>query len=133
MPLPPTPVSSIYKLIPSGRVKLCLDPMEIGGLSGSLDLPGRPVTGLGQDARGYMWIGTENGALLFDGLHCVAPPALAALQGSIVFAFCFVDDLALWIGTHGTGVARVRLGATGPRMAGSLTEADGLPSNMSIV
>ena len=129
MPLSPTPVLSIYKLIPSGRVQLCLDPMEIAGLGNSLDLPGRPVTGLGQDARGYLWLGTENGALLFDGLHCVAPPALAGLQGSIVFDFCFGDDQALWIGTHGTGLARVCLGTTGPRVEGSLTEAQGLPSN----
>jgi signal transduction histidine kinase/ligand-binding sensor domain-containing protein len=119
----------IYKLIPAGRVGLCLDPMEIATLGGVTDLPARPVTGLGQDARGYLWLGTENGVLLFDGLRCGAPPALARLHGSIVFAFHFVDEQIVWIGTHGSGLAGVRIGVTGPRLVRSLTEAEGLPSN----
>src|SRR5579883_2367941 len=93
--------ATTYRTIRSGRVHLCVDPLELAYARDLRDLPARPVTALAQDSRGYLWVGTQNGPLLFDGQIISAPPSLAALHDNIVRCYSFVNEHALWIGTIG--------------------------------
>ena len=90
--------SRAYRIIRSGRVFLCVDPEEFADSGDPADLPSRPVTGLAQDARGYLWLGCEDGPSLFDGLIDWAPADLASLHGYSHHRFQFTDPQTLWIG-----------------------------------
>src|SRR5690242_492903 len=63
-----------------------------------------------QTADGYLWIGTENGLIRFDGVRFVpwTPPAGQSLDARI-FSVLGTKDGALWIGT-GRGIARMKDG-----------------------
>ncbi len=119
----------MLRILRSGRVHLCVDPLDLANSRDLRDLPARPVTALAQDARGYLWVGTQHGPLLFDGLVGASLPALAALQGCLVRRFCFDGDQALWMGTVGQGLALVTLGIAGPQLEQRVTQAHGLPDN----
>ena len=126
----PVALPSIYRIVPSGRISLCVDQSEFADVRDPTELPVRPIAALLQDTQGYLWIGSEHGPLLYDGLFCSALQALEPLRESVVQVFCLADSKTLWIGTLGTGLARLHLGRTaGPRLARSLTHANGLPDN----
>jgi ligand-binding sensor domain-containing protein len=54
-----------------------------------------------QTRHGYVWIGTENGLVRFDGVRFVAwtPPAGAQLPSPTVVSLLGARDGSLWIGT----------------------------------
>lgn len=88
-------------------------------------LPHNSVWAIAQGAHGYLWVGTQQGLVRFDGLRFVAlaESAPPELRRGWITALCVSHDGSLWIGCDGYGVARWR--------AGTFThfaEADGLPS-----
>ncbi len=69
------------------------------------------VVAIESDARGFVWIGTEDGLNRFDG-HAFkvfrSEPGQPGLPDSFVQALARVDE-TLWIGTIGGGLARMDL------------------------
>ena len=74
-------------------------------------LPASTVWSVAQDGDGYIWLGTDNGLIRFDGVRFVpwanlGRPALPVEQ---VLALYRGRDASLWVGFGGTGgVARIR-------------------------
>ncbi len=74
-------------------------------------LPASTVWAINQDADGYVWLGTDNGLIRFDGVRFVPWAALGrpALPVEQVLALYRSRDASLWVGFGGTGgVARIR-------------------------
>ena len=75
-------------------------------------LPRNSIACLTQDRQGYLWLGTPNGLIRFDGVHfeafeSQASPVLA--QGWVQSLFC--DDAGvLWVGTRRSGLLRFQGG-----------------------
>jgi ligand-binding sensor domain-containing protein/two-component sensor histidine kinase len=89
-------------------------------------LPQNSVQAITQSREGYLWVGTREGLVRFDGVRFTllddqAPPELR--HGSIT-ALCAGRDGSLWIGCDGYGVARLKDGKFT-----RFSEADGLLSN----
>lgn len=95
-------------------------------------LPQNSVNAILQTRDGYLWFGTEEGLVRFDGTqftifnHKNSPE----LHQSSVACLCETRDGSLWIGTQGGGITRYAKG----RFT-SLTTYEGLASNtvMSIL
>jgi signal transduction histidine kinase/ligand-binding sensor domain-containing protein len=104
-------------LTPGGKVVTYDDP---DGLSHT------PVLALAQDGQGYLWIGTEDGPVHFDGMEWAQPPGLAALRALDTWAFDTIEPHAVWVGTHGAGLALVNTRRPSYRCVATLTAADGL-------
>jgi signal transduction histidine kinase/ligand-binding sensor domain-containing protein len=72
-------------------------------------IPGSVVTALAQDARGWLWIGTYQGLIRYDGyhfrqfLHDDANPH--SLAGDSISALWVGSDGRLWVGTHSAGLS----------------------------
>jgi len=90
-------------------------------------LPRNSINCLTQDRQGYLWLGTPNGLIRFDGVRFVAfegqaSPALA--QGWVQSLLC--DDRgALWVGTRRSGLLRFQDGViqSGPPLRPGLPAA----------
>ena len=86
-------------------------------------LPGETVQAFSQTQDGYLWIGTSEGLVRFDGArftfftHENTPP----LRESSVFCLLTTHDGSLWIGTEGGGLTELRNG-----VFRAYTAADGL-------
>src|SRR5947209_15507284 len=69
-------------------------------------LPEGSVTALAKAAGGYLWIGTEEGLVRFDGLQfTVFDTRRTGLQSNQITALLFDHQQNLWIGTRGGGLA----------------------------
>ncbi len=83
-------------------------------------LPRNTITALAQDRQGYLWLGTPNGLIRFDGVRFVAlegQVSAALAQGAVQSLLC--DDAGvLWIATRRAGLLRYQDGAVlaGPPM-----------------
>lgn len=75
-------------------------------------LPHNTVLSLAQTRDGYLWIGTWEGLVRFDGARFAPLPASAdpTLRGSGVLSLAAAPDGSLWIGTHGGGIFQHRQG-----------------------
>src|SRR5262245_57773932 len=71
-------------------------------------LPSGRVRALAQDQRGYLWLGTDNGVIRFDGIRFVPWDALGlpAVPHATVSTLLSARDGSLWIGFEVGGVAR---------------------------
>src|SRR5687768_5922802 len=73
----------------------------------------RPVAGLAQDRKGFVWVGTQGGLHRFDGqryhLFRHDPRDPGSLPDSYVTALALEGDDALWVGTFSEFVARLDL------------------------
>jgi diguanylate cyclase (GGDEF)-like protein len=94
--------SPVCRLVRSGRVWLCDDDLGISRAVAYI---------LAQDHRGYMWVGTEAGPVIFDGLVWSSPPGLCSLSGSVIRALA-LDTRRLYLGTDGAGLHIVDLAST---------------------
>jgi CheY-like chemotaxis protein len=75
-------------------------------------LPENDVTGIVQTRDGYLWLGTEEGLVRFDGIHFTVfdksnSPELTSIY---IRTLCEGHDGSLWIGTEGGGVYRLKDG-----------------------
>jgi len=90
-------------------------------------LPQNAVTAIAQTADGYLWLGTEEGLVRFDGVRFVVfdTSNTSALRNNDVQCLYAGRNGRLWVGTKGGGLTRVEAGTFttyGP--------ADGLRSNV---
>jgi signal transduction histidine kinase/ligand-binding sensor domain-containing protein len=128
-----------------GRVLLCLSilPLFSGSLQASLDpavplqeyvrsgwntaqgLPQNSVLAIAQTSDGYLWLGTEEGLVRFDGVRfTVFDRHTSGLLNNMVQALLVDHAQSLWIGTAGGGLTRYQNG----RFA-SFTAKDGLAND----
>ena len=87
-------------------------------------LPQTTINALVQTSDGYLWMGTEEGLVRFDGMRFVVSDHqnAPALRLPFVSSLFEAPDQTLWIGTYGGGVARLRNGrieAFHPELLGS--------------
>jgi signal transduction histidine kinase/ligand-binding sensor domain-containing protein len=74
-------------------------------------LPQNSVLSIAQTANGYLWLGTEEGLVRFDGLHfTVFDVRTAGLRSETVTAVLADDPQDLWIGTNGGGLSHLHEG-----------------------
>jgi ligand-binding sensor domain-containing protein/signal transduction histidine kinase len=90
-------------------------------------LPQNFVTALLQTRDGFLWLGTQEGVVRFDGVRFdpFREDELAALGARQVLALAEGGDGSLWIGSYGGGLVRFRDGRL--RRWGT---GEGLPSNI---
>lgn len=87
-------------------------------------LPQNTIDAIVQTRDGYLWMGTEEGLVRFDGIRFVVSDRQTspALGSSFVSSLYEAPDRTLWIGTYGGGLARMRDGrieAFHPEVLGS--------------
>ncbi|MDX2062116.1 MAG: two-component regulator propeller domain-containing protein [Bacteroidia bacterium] len=92
-------------------------------------LPQNSVTCITQTRDGYIWLGTYQGLVRFDGVNfeVFTSTTHPELGNNGIWALREADDGSLWIGTNGGGLVRYREGAFTP-----LTTAQGLSHNTVI-
>jgi diguanylate cyclase (GGDEF)-like protein len=75
-------------------------------------LPQNTVETIVQTRDGYLWMGTEEGLVRFDGTRFVVSDrqSAPALRSAFVSSLFESADGTLWIGTYGGGLARLRNG-----------------------
>jgi diguanylate cyclase (GGDEF)-like protein len=75
-------------------------------------LPQNTIDAMVQTRDGYLWIGTEEGVVRFDGARFVVSDRQNApgLRSSFVSSLYEAPDGVLWIGTYGGGLSRLRNG-----------------------
>ncbi|MBZ5724259.1 MAG: ATP-binding protein [Acidobacteriia bacterium] len=79
------------------------------------------VEALAQTSDGYLWLGTAQGLLRFDGLRFAAwkPPQGEKLPGEAIKSLAASADGGLWIGTE-SGIAKLRDGHLVPCAGGNV-------------
>lgn len=72
------------------------------------DLPSRAILSITQGPRGYLWLGTFEGLVRFDGLDFSVynTANTAGLQSNSIWAVLLDSNGCLWIGTNGGGLTR---------------------------
>jgi diguanylate cyclase (GGDEF)-like protein len=75
-------------------------------------LPQNTIEAIVQTRDGYLWMGTEEGLVRFDGTRFVVSDrqSAPALRSAFVSSLFESADGTLWIGTYGGGLARLRQG-----------------------
>lgn len=75
-------------------------------------LPQNYVHAIVQTRDGYLWLGTEEGLVRFDGLRFTVfdRDNTEALHNNYIFALCEDREGSLWIGTAGGGLTRFKNG-----------------------
>jgi signal transduction histidine kinase/ligand-binding sensor domain-containing protein/CheY-like chemotaxis protein len=75
-------------------------------------LPQATINAIVQTSDGYLWMGTEEGLVRFDGVRFVVSDRqnAPALRSPFVSSLYEAADGTLWIGTYGGGAARLRNG-----------------------
>ena len=68
-------------------------------------LPSGRIWAIAQDSAGYLWLGTENGLVRFDGVRFTRWEGVG--EEAVVFAVCSARDGSLWVGLAEGGVVRI--------------------------
>jgi diguanylate cyclase (GGDEF)-like protein len=79
-------------------------PMRFERLGPDAGLSQQAVLAIGQDARGFMWLGTEDGLNRFDGFVFQHPDDSTGLGNAFVTDIELDASGAVWISTDGSGV-----------------------------
>jgi ligand-binding sensor domain-containing protein len=89
-------------------------------------LPRATIFAIRQTHDGYLWLGTQDGLVRFDGAQFASAPDRDGIQFSKLWVMDLAEDAEqnFWIGTIGQGL--IRLNDDGARR---YTTADGLPSD----
>jgi ligand-binding sensor domain-containing protein/anti-sigma regulatory factor (Ser/Thr protein kinase) len=89
-------------------------------------LPQNSVNAIIQSRDGYIWFGTQEGLVRFDGVRFVVFDKVntKGLLANIILSLCQARDGTLWIGTDGGGATKFHNGTFVP-----LTTKDGLSDN----
>ncbi len=89
-------------------------------------LPQSRIRSIAQTHDGYIWLGTDGGAVRFNGKSFTAfTVETGSLRDNEVWALQEDDEHALWIGTYGGGLTRFQDGRFH-----TFTTADGLPDDV---
>jgi ligand-binding sensor domain-containing protein len=92
---------------------------------GADGLPQVRIRAIVQTRDGYLWLGTANGLVRFDGVNFTTfGISTSSLKDNEIGSLVEDDDGALWIGTYGGGLTRFKDG-----QFTTFTTADGLPDN----
>ncbi len=86
-------------------------------------LPQNSVEGIAFDAKGYLWIATQDGAARFDGRTWTTVDMPDSRRSNWLLGLHAAPDGAVWFAREGAGVARWKEGWT------TWDIQDGLPSN----
>ncbi len=85
-------------------------PMIVEHLSTLDGLPQGTVYTTLHDSRGFVWFGTEDGLVRYDGhethRYAYSPKQPAGLPGNFIFAIAEDANSDLWLATKGAGLAR---------------------------
>ncbi len=89
-------------------------------------LPQNSVHAITQTREGYLWVGTREGLVRFDGVRfaTLGEAAPAEIRQGWITALCPGRDGSLWVGCEGYGLARLKDGKFT-----RFSEAEGLLSN----
>lgn len=89
-------------------------------------LPHNAVSAILQTRDGYLWVGTADGLVRFDGLTftLIGDEMSSGLKDARITALLEGADGALWVGTQGKGVFKLKDGAVT-----RLTAVEGLADN----
>ncbi|MCP5048617.1 MAG: hypothetical protein GY940_15715, partial [bacterium] len=91
-------------------------------------MPENSVNAIVQSADGYLWLGTEEGAVRFDGVdfNTFNKRNVPQMTGNFIMALCAGSSGNLWLGSYGGGLMRMNLN-TGETIA--FNEEQGLSTN----
>ncbi len=81
-------------------------PLYLTNLTTADGLPQGTVRSVLQDSQGFMWFGTEDGLVRYDGQHLVRYGAKQGLPGNFIFQIVEGPGHNLWIAIKNGGVAR---------------------------
>lgn len=89
-------------------------------------LPGNTITDIIQDDKGYIYIGTYDGLVRFDGVNFYVMNKASIPEFNVVSARCVFQDSKgnLWVGSNDEGLVKIS-----GKTYTLFTMADGLPSN----
>lgn len=92
---------------------------------GADGLPQIRIRAIAQTRDGYLWLGTVNGLVRFDGVNFTTfDISTGSLKDNEIGSLVEDNEGALWIGTYGGGLTRLKDG-----IFTTFTTADGLPDN----
>ena len=89
-------------------------------------LPQNSVNSIVQTHDGYVWFGTQEGLVKFDGVRFTVfdKHSTPEIKSNYIWSLCEDNNKSLWVGTNGGGVLKYAEGRWT-----SYTTAEGLPSN----
>ena len=73
-------------------------------------LPQNTIATIAFDTRGYLWVGTQDGAARYNGRTWLAVPMPNRTRSNFVGALTGSSDGSMWFGTNGGGVCHLRRG-----------------------
>jgi signal transduction histidine kinase/ligand-binding sensor domain-containing protein len=114
---------SLLFMVVSGLADVSKSDWSLRVWQGDNGLPDNNVTGVAQSADGYLWVGTHNGLMRFDGMqfnHVPLPP-VAGRSDLLIRSLLLVDGDTLWLAAEGGVVIQAARDATNV-----FTTADGL-------
>jgi signal transduction histidine kinase/ligand-binding sensor domain-containing protein len=93
-------------------------------------LPENSVSAIAQTKDGYLWLGTENGLVRFDGIHFTVfeKNTTPGLRGNLITKLLVDHEGTLWIGTDGGGITCLRHGRFMPFQFQKDLESDSILS-----
>lgn len=71
-------------------------------------LPQNTVTSLAFDARGYLWVGTQDGAAFYNDRTWTVVNLPTRNLSNYIYTILCAQDGALWFGTNGGGLLRLK-------------------------
>ncbi|MCP4146545.1 MAG: helix-turn-helix domain-containing protein [bacterium] len=88
------------------KVQHSADEYIINRLTTKNGLPQNTIYDITQDQDGYIWIGTDQGVVRYDGINFLQynNANTKAIKNNSITALCAASDGTLWIGTFGGGV-----------------------------
>jgi diguanylate cyclase (GGDEF)-like protein len=116
-------VTGATRVFPLDRAR-ALTQFRLSVWTSESGLPQNTIAAAVQSRDGYLWLATEEGLARFDGVRFVVTDrqSAPALRTSFISSLFEAPDGALWIGTYGGGLARLRNGrieAFHPNVLGS--------------